>query len=512
MFELSVAFKYLTPRRRQLSVSLISLISILVITLVVWLIVVFFSVTNGLEKGWIQKLVAVTAPIRITPTEAYYDSYYYQIDSASMAANFTTKSIQEKRIATQTDPYNPDFDGELPEEWKAPDKGTDGQLKDLVKQVFDIAESQQLSATDYEMVASNIRLRIKHPNQDDNQQAFLSQSLYIGSFDPNNKGLAKTLLPLSNDEIAYVENTFQTTIPRSKAFWITSQEAQVSLPKKHPLGEPILLPKAFKDAGVSVGDLGHLSYYAPTASSMQEQRLTIFVAGFYDPGIIPVGGKFALADRDLVSLIRGGHGDSFAGNGIYVRTTDLEHIDQIKQQLQKSFDEAGISPYWKIETFREFDFTKDLLQQLRSEKNLWTLLATVIIIVACSNIISMLIILVNDKKQEIGILRSMGASSLSIAAIFGVCGMLMGAIGSIMGMVIALFTLQHLQLLVDFIGKVQGYQMFNPLFYGSTLPNEISFDAILFVVLTTTAISLVAGIVPAIKASLLKPSTILRSE
>ena len=71
MFELSVATKYLIPKWRQLSVSIISLISIAVIAVVVWLIVVFFSVTYGLEKSWIHKLVALTAPVRITPTEEY---------------------------------------------------------------------------------------------------------------------------------------------------------------------------------------------------------------------------------------------------------------------------------------------------------------------------------------------------------------------------------------------------------------------------------------------------------
>ncbi|MBT3579060.1 MAG: hypothetical protein HN501_03615, partial [Waddliaceae bacterium] len=47
MFEFSVAYKYLIPRRRQLSVSIITIISTLVISVVVWLILVFFSVTTG---------------------------------------------------------------------------------------------------------------------------------------------------------------------------------------------------------------------------------------------------------------------------------------------------------------------------------------------------------------------------------------------------------------------------------------------------------------------------------
>src|SRR3990170_3332185 len=108
MFELSVAFKYLIPRWRQLSVSIISLISILVIALVVWLIVVFFSVTHGLEKGWVQKLIALTAPVRVSPTDYYYDSYYYLADSVSMSSNYTPKSIGEKLSSPFTDPYDPE--------------------------------------------------------------------------------------------------------------------------------------------------------------------------------------------------------------------------------------------------------------------------------------------------------------------------------------------------------------------------------------------------------------------
>src|SRR5438445_12722145 len=110
MFELSVAFKYLIPRWRQLSVSIISIISILVIALVVWLILVFFSVSNGLEKIWMEKLTALTAPVRLTPTQAYYQSYYYQVDSISEHSQFTQKSIQEKRESAISDPYNPDID------------------------------------------------------------------------------------------------------------------------------------------------------------------------------------------------------------------------------------------------------------------------------------------------------------------------------------------------------------------------------------------------------------------
>src|SRR5262249_16583233 len=121
MFELSVACKYLIPRRRQLSVSIISLISILVIALVVWLIVVFFSVTDGLEKNWVKKLTALTAPVRMTPTDAYYNSYYYPVDTISDNSNYSFKTIGEKKRAPTANPYQPELDEEIPAYWAVVD-------------------------------------------------------------------------------------------------------------------------------------------------------------------------------------------------------------------------------------------------------------------------------------------------------------------------------------------------------------------------------------------------------
>ena len=503
MFELSVALKYLTPRRRQLSVSIITLISILVITLVVWLIVVFFSVTHGLEKSWIQKLVTLTAPIRITPTEDYYKSYYYQIDGFSSESNYSLKTLEEKLSSSILDPYSPEVDGELPAELQTADLRHDGTLKDIVKQTFQQIQSlpiKGIQATDFEITIGNLRLNVVKNQQ---EPTSLSQTAYLGSFDSENSNLALALLPLTEMDHRAIAVKEQ----------LVNGKRTFHLPSDRHLGEGMILPKNYKEAGAKVGDRGFLTYYLPTLSAVQEQRLPIYVAGFYDPGIIP-SGKLVLVNKNVTSLIRASQdqNETLASNGINVRFDDLDQTEAVKQGLIAAFEKEGLSRYWKIESYREFEFAKDLIQQLHSERNLWTLIATVIIIVACSNIISMLIILVNDKKQEIGILRSMGATSASIAFIFGFCGVMMGMIGSILGTALAALTLRNLQTLLDWIGNMQGHQMFNPVFYGNSLPNQISSDALLFVVVATALISLLAGIVPAVKASLLRPSSILRSE
>ncbi len=680
MFELSVAFKYLVPRWRQLSVSIISLISIIVIALVVWLIVVFFSVTHGLERGWVNKLIALTAPVRVTPTEEYYDSYYYLIDSISQDSGYTTQTIGQKLGSLKTNPYDPEFDQEIPYGWPAPDLDEAGDLKDIVKLAFRSIDSVKgTTANEYEMTVTNLKLKMDRTepiqltgNPDDDQdKRVLSQAIYLSSFDPSNPNLPKIMFPVTaadvdnlirtaeNEQVqspgqmrASMKNILATVTPEkiktpaqgqlisqdtipencrlkvcvlnsgstihalylpqseddidtilgtpaiiekqngamtlamndeppvplegwvpiyllsdtkgeialktpsldevesaheikfdarfkvqgadlstvlgiddilvdqfsiensSPSLWVFNQTLPETLPSNPLWGEAVLLPKSWKESGALIGDRGYLSYQTPTASSLQEQRIPIYVAGFFDPGILPMGGRVLLANDSVVSIIRSGNpmDDSPLSNGINVRIPDLDDAETIKAAIEKNFKNAGIERYWKVQTFREYEFTKDFLQQLRSERNLFTLISMVIIIVACSNIVSMLIILVNDKKMEIGILRSMGATSKSIAAIFGICGIVMGLLGSMIGIALALLTLHNLQALIDFISRVQGFEMFNPAFFGDTLPNEVSLEALTFVLTSTALISLVAGVVPAIKASMLRPSAILRSE
>lgn len=713
MFELSVARKYLVPRWRQLSVSVISVISVLVIALVVWLIVVFFSVTNGLEKFWIGKFVSLAAPIRVTPTDAFYRSYYYQVDSISDASDYHHKSLGEKLIAAVTDPYDPDVDQEMPSHWPPPDRKDNGEVKDLVKEAVEaIRQIPGVVATTYETTFGNIRLRLargashraRNFRGDDGDQAFLAQATIIGSLEAENPDFKKSLLPLRGADVSNIiamagtaastqqtdgaealrwmtpakvrerlrdilshlsisaltpaadgwmlpkpllpeTGTFQAAavlqrdrvlqlivpadaktvplyleqlrqrgdevkqvtihldskkmtlvaddgtalLPVSPATPLTLPQGTViqaslldkslddvatpndvlftvsftlqgvpvtgvvplrglevahftiaknftsepsvqpqwlyqvllngsgegyRLPSDPLVGDSVLLPRAFQEAGILAGDRGYLSYYTPTPSSIQEQRLPVYVAGFYDPGMIPLGGKMIFVTPSITTMIRSAYGqlDKDNGNGIRVRFADPTQADQVKARLEQAFKQRGIERYWNIETFRNYEFAKEILQQQRSDKNLFMVIACVIMIVACSNIISMLIILVNDKKVEIGILRSMGASSRSIAAIFGICGFVMGTLGSLIGILAAVVTLHHLDALISLIGQLQGYQMFNPTFYGQSMPNELSLEALSFVLAATATFSLLAGIVPAIKASLLKPSAILRAE
>lgn len=647
MFEFSVAAKYLLPKRRQLSSSIISLISCAVIALVVWLILVFFSVTNGLERLWIEKLITLTAPVRITPTNAYFQSWYYQIDTISQDSDYEAKTLEEKLQALKTDPYDPQIDQEVPSNWAAPLLDEKGNPVDLVKGLFASIEENRsfpFHTTTYEGAQGLLKFQTKRPHpiegvalptgQFEEKQQDFSQLVSVVSLDEENELLFKTLIPLDSEDLTNLYRQSSRLETLKEALWesggITSwksppfgwpippplypdhgkiiaqdigpkggrrtlllsgtppkdgveinfvngkvegsiapllildkgypmdlnEEGVISfsvqgllfkgianssllevakysdhatdqtpwihqregglyiLPYVQGLGDGLLLPKGFRDHGARVGDQGIITYESPSMSMNQQKQIPVYIAGFYDQGIMALGGKFVLAPKEVASLVRSQTNADLLpqSNGVHVRFLDYQKAPELKKQIEKSLQARGLTPYFKVESYDEYDFIRPFLQELHSQKNLFTILAGIIIVVACSNIISMLIILVNDKKKEIGILRSMGATTLSIASIFGFAGLMMGLVGSIIGICAAIFTLDHISSILKLLGHLQGHAAFGSLFFGDRMPTELSVEALRFVLIATSVTSLLSGLVPAIKACLVRPAATLRSE
>ncbi len=666
IFELSTALHYLYPRFRYFSVSIISLISIFVIALVVWLSIVFFSAQESIELRWTEKMVAITSPMRLTPTSHYYNSYYYKIDLLSQDSNFSPKSISEKLKSNQTDPYNPDIDPPIPSQFPKPLKDSKGNVIDVVKKTQELIENLGYHCSSFETTYANLKLLFSQ-QEDENQ--YISQSSYLLSFDPGNARLQKSILPILSSDVQNVlekilksEQTkdlldffFQdTTITKLKAplfhwhfpktlfkndtslscraivikdriqsievfskaefpkeiehddnftillgrvkkensgfsfydqsnkkwnvpdqapfvlandvfftasdpkyenelsfqckgviqnisiserfsfselevagfhlnptstphFWIERDPKNsdlLLLPNSPKFGHGIIVPKYFRDSGIAVLDTGYLTYSAPTVTTLQEMKVPVFVAGFYDPGIIPVGGKLILIDTDIVSLIQSTQykDEQTFPTGLQVNFSNLKNAKQVEEKISKILQENGIAKFWNIQTYDNFDFTKDVFQQMKSDRNLFSLISCIIMVVACSNIISMLIILVHDKKQEIAILRALGASKKSIALIFGLSGFIMGTIGSVIGALASWYTLKHLQSLLQFIGKIQGQQVLTTAFYGEIVTAEFSQYSFFFVIIITAIGSCIAGVVPAIQSSRLNTSEALRGE
>ena len=655
LFELQFIKKYLTPQRKQLSVSLIALLSVAVITLVVWLVVVFLSVTEGIERNWISKLTALNAPLRLQPTQEYFSSYYYNVDRYCEASQYMSKTIGQKARALISNPYDPEFDEELPKLMKKPEVDSSGKLKDPVKGAIAILEDLKLNYQDVEMSGALLRLELLQHDM----QSQLTNVSFLASFPDKNPTLSSLLLPpdladlnhllflgnrteqaeilepvlayshidklktaseiwrfpisllpekvpfavniyLQNEHLSHIlipVNTPQTvtaTIEKrgNRLFLKTANKPEIPLEmdvplfshgklelevkkiskdlsfsimgklqkrevagnvdlnglqiasasfdtafKEDPTLQPlwafskkdglsalpqlggksgILIAKNFKDNGVKLGDSGYLAYSAAGISGMKELHIPIYVAGFYDPGIMSVGNKCILVPSKITQAINASDSaftlDRTEAGSLLVWFSNLNDAPKIKAAILEKLKEKGLEKYWKVQTFHEYDFAKDLMQQFQSDKYLFSLIGIIILLVACTNIISLLVLLVSDKKKEIGILRAMGAKRRSIAAIFAFSGASLGLFSCLLGVLLAYFTLQNIDHLVSFLSMLQGHDAFNTQFFGQSLPHEISSRALLFAAFATPLLALLAGLFPAIKAARLNPCETLRSE
>lgn len=516
-----MAARYLLPRKGHLSQSIISLLSVFVISLIVWLVLLFLSVTEGLEKGWINKITAVSAPLRLTPKDAYFNSYYYQIDAFSNASHFRLKSIKEKLEAPSLDPYDEEIDGDLPSSF--PQKGKN----DIVKETFQILANYGTAAA-FEIASSELHIHLVRDKGDN----FLNQLSYLTALEENSSSFASIVENVTKadqenwmrladriddkqailQKLSISDNHFQAQPADKPSLWAYTIGDQTFLPVD-PLGrEPLLMAKGFRESGLAIGDPVTIAFYGSTFSGMQEMVKSGYVAGFYDPGIMPLGGRLVMARPSLVTEIRAASQTERwpQGSGIFVYLKDPQTAPEVKEALLENLRKAQLDPFWTVESYEDYDFSKDLVQQLKSDKYLFTLIAFIIILVACSNILSMLILLVNDKTKDIGILQSMGATKKSIALIFGLCGTALGLIASLLGTLAAYVTLANLQTLVDILALLQGRNPFNTQFFGDKLPSTMSMDALIIVWIATCLLSIVAGLVPAIKASRIKPTETLK--
>lgn len=178
-FELRIACSYLMPTRRNWSRSLLSLLSIFVVSSVVWLAMVFLSVSSGLQNLWIKKLIAIDAPIRIRPTDHYFRSYFHNIDSLSLKSNFKSKSLWEK-AESKIDPHNFEIDGPLPNDLPPPQLDTLGQLQNPVKALFESLEQlPNLRVADGTTAYSNCIIDVEKANDEIEQKRSYHQMSLI---------------------------------------------------------------------------------------------------------------------------------------------------------------------------------------------------------------------------------------------------------------------------------------------------------------------------------------------
>ncbi len=154
-----------------------------------------------------------------------------------------------------------------------------------------------------------------------------------------------------------------------------------------------------------------------------------------------------------------------------------------------------------------------LFQAVKMEKTMVALLLLIIVAIAAFNIVSILTMMVNDKRADIAVLRTMGASPQSVMAIFMVQGAVIGLSGVLTGAAIGVPLALHAGAIAATIEHVIGVQLFDPrVYFISRIPSVVVPFDVLTVCLLAWGLSLIAALYPAWRAAHVEPAEALRYE
>ena len=205
---------------------------------------------------------------------------------------------------------------------------------------------------------------------------------------------------------------------------------------------------------------------------------------------------------DAAKLMRLGEGVT----GLRLKLTDMMEAPGLA--LEIAYDLGG--------AYRVIDWTQhhqNFFAALRTEKRMMSIILFLIVAVAAFNIVSTLVMVVTDKRPDIAILRTLGASPARIMAIFMVQGTTIGAVGTLLGIAGGIALALNVEPIVAWIESLFGIHFLDPeIYYISKLPSDLRAGDVVWVSTGAFLMSVIATLYPAWRAARTDPAEALRYE
>jgi lipoprotein-releasing system permease protein len=254
-------------------------------------------------------------------------------------------------------------------------------------------------------------------------------------------------------------------------------------------------------AGDKVALIAPQGLVTPAAVLPRMKQFT--VVGIFEAGMYEYDSGLALIHlADAQKLYRLGENVS----GVRLKVDDLFAAPRIARELLRYVDaEAYISDWTRSHA--------NFFRAVQIEKNMMFLILLLIVAVAAFNIVSTLVMMVQDKQPDIAILRTLGASPGSVMAIFIVQGTLIGVIGLVMGVAGGVALALNIDVVVPALERMLGIHFLSKeVYYISDLPSDLQWRDVGVISGVSFLLTLLATLYPSWRASRVNPAEALRYE
>ncbi len=257
-------------------------------------------------------------------------------------------------------------------------------------------------------------------------------------------------------------------------------------------------------AGVTVGDAVTLiSPAGPiTPLGMIPKSMSFVIKGIFSTGMYEYDNNMAYISLNAAKALFMKDEPS----GIEIKVQDIYNAQATSERLMKSIGPGYWAKTWK-------DMNMSLFSALKLEKTVMFIILLFIILVAAFSTISTLIMMVMEKRKDIAILKSMGATTAQILRIFMSLGMVIGLSGTLLGVILGLLLTYNLNPVIRFVEYIFGIEVMPiDVYYITGVPTVVDYPLVGIIAFMSVILSFLAAIYPARQAARQDPVEVMRYE
>jgi lipoprotein-releasing system permease protein len=258
-----------------------------------------------------------------------------------------------------------------------------------------------------------------------------------------------------------------------------------------------------RQLGIGTGDALTLLIPTVAADGTPTPKLReVRTAGDFDAGVQEQEGALLLANIADVRAM----GAAASDMGLRLRYPNALDAPAMTTALRRVLPANLQIIDWTVDNASYF-------RAIRIEKTMMSLILLLIVGVAAFNIVAMLVMTVTDKRNDIAILRTLGASPRTIMGVFITQGLVIGWAGVALGVTLGVTLAQNMARIEPFLERTLGFHLFDPEIYAvTTVPTDLHAGNVVWIAAAALVLTLLATLYPALRAARVPPAEALRYE